>query len=535
MVTFTKTNSYLSTLNQRLSTNQFTENAPDISGEYNAFNNSALGQAVGQTLNGFMGINTLQDHPNQFQNGLFGIGMAKLTESVGGFAKDLVEEIEDAFEGTASGNGSFTDVLTVLGTLAVLTGENNVGKSFLLSYYGATSANGMQGLLSTATNKPLQQIVNAVRATQDGSLQSFMNQAFNRTISQILGPIISEFNVRRNLTLGTAISPVMQAVVDTIDTPIAFTVDELTSGNLSSAARNNVISLLSNGQYDAAIAIIAANSKLDINTIEDRIYGIDTRFTTRVTYTNSNTVPNFQVGSNAVGWEGRSTPSNRYGWQDPDQTQSTSSTTSAPMAGGGVGSASYNFTTIGGSEELEADFTSATRDITEVVVHWTATYIDQDIGVEEIHRWHQEKGWSGIGYHYVIRRDGSIWRGRPVNYVGAHAKANGHNNRSIGVAFVGGYTTPYTGTGTNSTTGPESFTPAQNTSFKMFMKTFFDVFPGGQAFGHMDTDPLGKIDPGFSVEDYILTNFGKRNLTKGTEAPLTITQYASRTSQYATG
>ena len=513
MVTFTKTNSYLSTLNQRLSTNQFTENAPTISGEYNAFNSSALGQSVGQILNGFMGINTLQDHPGQFNNVLFGIGMSKLTETVGGFAKDLVEEIEDAFEGTASGNASFTDVLTVLGTLAVLTGENNVGKSFLFSYYGATSANGMQGLLSTATNNPLSQIVNAVRATQDGSLQGFMNQAFNRTISQILGPIISEFNVRRDLTLGTAITPVMQSIVDQVDTPIAFTVDELTDGNLSVASRNNVISLLSNGQYDAAIAIIAANSKFSINVIEDRIYGIDTRFTTRVTYTNSNTVPNFEIGSNAVGWEGRATPSNRYGG-----------------SGGGTGNVPYNFTVVGGIEELEADLTSATRDITEVVVHWTATYIDQDIGVEEIHKWHQENGWSGIGYHYVIRRDGSIWRGRPVNYIGAHAKANGHNDRSIGLAFVGGYSVPYTGVGPNNSTqtGPESFTAAQNTSFKNFMKTFYDVFPGGQAFGHMDTDPLNKIDPGFSVEDYVLTNFNKRNLSTGTEPPLTMTEYTSR-------
>ena len=71
-------------------------------------------------------------------------------------------------------------------------------------------------------------------------------------------------------------------------------------------------------------------------------------------------------------------------------------------------------------------------------------------------------------------------------------------------------------------TGPESFTAAQNTSFKSFMKTFFDVFPGGQAFGHMDTDPLNKIDPGFSVEDYILTNFNKRNISQGTSQPATI-------------
>ena len=510
MVTFTKTNSYLSTLDQRLSTQSFTDNKSTIAGEYNAFNSSPLGQAVGQTLNGFKAINQLQDHLGQFGpagNVLFGIGMAKLTEAVSGFAADLIEDIDDAFDGVASGNANFTDVLTVLGTLGVITGSNP-GKAFLFSYYGATSSNGMQGLLQSATNSPLSQIVNAVRAVQDGSLQAFMQQAFNRSISQVLSPIITEFNKKVDLTIGTAIPPVMQAIVDTIDTPIGFTIDELTGGSLSDASRSGVITLISNGQYAEAIAIIAANSDQPIGVIENRIYGIDTRFTTRVTYTTSATVPNFQIGSNAVGWEGQFTPSNRYGG-----------------SGGGAGNISYNFTVVGGAEELEADFASATRDITETVVHWTATHIDQDIGVEEIHQWHQQRGYTGIGYHYVIRRDGSIWRGRPINYIGAHADTNGHNNNSIGVAFVGGYTTPSTGVPLSmATTGASSFTAAQNAAFKLFMKTFYDVFPGGQAFGHMDTDPNNKIDPGFSVSDYVFTNFGKKNITRPTDQPLTVAQ-----------
>ncbi len=517
MVTFTKTNSYLSTLNQRLSTDEFVRERPAIAGEYDAFNKSPLGQSPGQILNGFLGLNVLVDYPGQGGNALFGIGMAKLTETVAGFAADLVEEIDGAFDGVASGNANFTDILTVLGTLAVLTGENTVAKGFLLSYYGASSANGMQGLLGTATNKPSAQIVNAVRAAQDNSLQSFMTQAFTRSISQVLGPIITEFNKKVDLTLGTAISPIMQAVVDIIDTPIGLTIDALTGGNLSQAARSGIITLLANGQYAQAIAIVAANSNQPIGAIESQLYGVDTRFTTRVTYSASVTLPNFQIGSNAVGWEGQFTPSNRYGG-----------------SGGGAGNVPYNFTTVGGAEELEADFASATRDITETVVHWTGTYTDQDIGVEEIHQWHQAQGWSGIGYHYVIRRDGSIERGRPINYVGAHAKTNGHNENSIGVSFVGGYTTPSTGvTGGGASTGPESFTAAQHTSFKMFMKTFYDVFPGGQAFGHMDTDPLNKIDPGFSVSDYVLTNFNKRNVTEPTASPLTVAQLQAYTESTA--
>lgn len=517
MVTFTKTNSYLSTLNQRLSTDEFVRERPAIAGEYDAFNASPLGQSVGQTLNGFLGLNVLVDYPGQGGNALFGIGIAKLTETVAGFAADLVEEIDDAFDGVASGNANFTDVLTVLATLGVLTGENTVAKGFLLSYYGASSANGMQGLLGTATNKPAGQIVNAVRAAQDSSLQSFMNQAFTRSISQVLGPIITEFNKKVDLTLGTAISPIMQAVVDIIDTPIGLTIDALTGGNLTQAARSGIITLLSNGQYAQAIALVAANSNQPISAIESQLYGIDTRFTTRVTYSASVTLPNFQIGSNAVGWEGQFTPSNKYGG-----------------SGGGAGNVPYKFTTVGGAEELEADFASATRDITEAVVHWTGTYTDQDIGVEEIHQWHQAQGWSGIGYHYVIRRDGSIERGRPINYIGAHAKVNGHNENSIGVSFVGGYTTPSTGvTGGGASTGPESFTAAQHTSFKMFMKTFYDVFPGGQAFGHMDTDPLNKIDPGFSVPDYVLTNFNKRNVTEPTAPSLTVAQLQAYTESTA--
>ena len=75
-----------------------------------------------------------------------------------------------------------------------------------------------------------------------------------------------------------------------------------------------------------------------------------------------------------------------------------------------------------------------------------------------------------------------------------------------------------------ATTGASSFTAAQNTAFKLFMKTFYDVFPGGQAFGHMDTDPNNKIDPGFSVSDYVFTNFGKKNITRPTDQPLTVAQ-----------
>lgn len=56
---------------------------------------------------------------------------------------------------------------------------------------------------------------------------------------------------------------------------------------------------------------------------------------------------------------------------------------------------------------------------------------------QDIHRWHKERGWSGMGYHFLVRKDGTIERGRPENTIGAHA--SGHNSDSIGICFEGAF------------------------------------------------------------------------------------------------
>lgn len=61
----------------------------------------------------------------------------------------------------------------------------------------------------------------------------------------------------------------------------------------------------------------------------------------------------------------------------------------------------------------------------------------QTCGAQIIHQWHKQQGWSGIGYHFVVRKDGTIERGRPENTVGAHA--SGGNADSIGICFEGDY------------------------------------------------------------------------------------------------
>lgn len=76
------------------------------------------------------------------------------------------------------------------------------------------------------------------------------------------------------------------------------------------------------------------------------------------------------------------------------------------------------------------------RNINLIIVHCSATPEGRDVSVADIDRWHRERGFDGIGYHYVVYIDGSVHEGRPLNKVGTHCK--GHNAHSIGICYVGG-------------------------------------------------------------------------------------------------
>ena len=74
--------------------------------------------------------------------------------------------------------------------------------------------------------------------------------------------------------------------------------------------------------------------------------------------------------------------------------------------------------------------------INKIIVHCAATPPSMDIGAAQINEWHIERGWKGIGYHFVIKRDGSLQQGRAENEIGAHCQ--GENHDSLGICLVGG-------------------------------------------------------------------------------------------------
>lgn len=76
------------------------------------------------------------------------------------------------------------------------------------------------------------------------------------------------------------------------------------------------------------------------------------------------------------------------------------------------------------------------RNIDSIIVHCSATKAGQDFTAADIDCWHRERGFNGIGYHYVIRLDGKLEKGRDVSLAGAHCK--GWNERSVGICYIGG-------------------------------------------------------------------------------------------------
>ena len=76
------------------------------------------------------------------------------------------------------------------------------------------------------------------------------------------------------------------------------------------------------------------------------------------------------------------------------------------------------------------------RKINEIILHCSATPEGRDYTVDDIRKWHLQRGFKDCGYHFVIYRDGSIHKGRPLEMTGAHCVK--HNGNSIGICYIGG-------------------------------------------------------------------------------------------------
>lgn len=119
------------------------------------------------------------------------------------------------------------------------------------------------------------------------------------------------------------------------------------------------------------------------------------------------------------------------------------------------------------------------KNITRIFLHCTATREGQDIDAATIKRWHLAQGWSDIGYHFVIRLDGTIEIGRDESVPGSHVK--GFNTGSIGVVYVGGLNA--------QGKAKDTRTDAQKKALEWLCRELGAAYPAARFMGHRDASP----------------------------------------------
>ena len=136
------------------------------------------------------------------------------------------------------------------------------------------------------------------------------------------------------------------------------------------------------------------------------------------------------------------------------------------------------------------------RQITDtIVIHCTQTPKDMEVDVEKVTQWHKDRGFDTIGYHYLIKRDGTLQVGRDEDVVGAHAVAV--NGTSIGVALVGG--------GTSDMGWENNFNSEQFDTLKSIILRLKDKYDIEKIIGHYHVEE-SKECTSFDVPGWVIEN-----------------------------
>lgn len=139
------------------------------------------------------------------------------------------------------------------------------------------------------------------------------------------------------------------------------------------------------------------------------------------------------------------------------------------------------------------------RTITKIILHCTATPEGKFFDKNDVDAWHKQRGWAGIGYHFLILLDGTIQTGRPIEQVGAHVK--GQNTASIGIAYVGGCD--------EHMNAKDTRTLEQKEALQAIVLELQSKFPKATIHGHNEF--ANKACPSFVVAD----EFGSLNNKSG--------------------
>ena len=417
----------------------------------------------------------------------------------GGSGSGAISEMLKAGEGVVSGLlgsvstglSGFTDVLSKVSGL----GTGNVIGDL------AKNAGGILGGAAGALTKNLDRLTNV-------GIGQPIKDLIEKTSGNI-GNTLSAITTNQGKLLPNDVKDLISKVDGGLLTDAAKIIgnkvsngnDLITSlGNLG----NNELKNLSTAAKAELAEKIDANPALKEQYIQEALADIKTNAADVVDKGKSNntavgksTSPDKQIGAKDSTWNGDNTSDNRH------------------------------FDIVTSFEELESELKAAERDITQVVVNWTESYNSEGLGPNDIFKEIKSRKTNGH-WHFLIFPNGTITKVAPIGEITNHTSFGGwkrgdkatlsisnkdsHNKHSIGIAFVGGLDDD------NNT----YLTQRHQESFSKFMRTFYKVYPGGQAWAARDLIGLdqGYENPGFDVQDYVKSNFNKINTTAANEKAL---------------
>lgn len=520
-ISYSQFNTTLSQIQRISGLSPVTHRIGDLAFKAKAAQTTTLGHNVGQVLNGIESLTSETDYLGDDET-IEGTGTARLNNIPG---------MEDNFKTTPSDGSS----------LSAITGSSAASaSSFLREITTGTSPVAISGAIKKATGiTPPPALLGAITTSKFADKLS-LNLLEYKTIANDINretafydeAVGSVLNFSGAGTSGGA--GILNVAALNTNNVLSNEVNSLTKGKLSDVERGQVTTLLLlNKNKEAAGFVSDALKEKGVYTkwvdpdnpnntkwvdpdnpdttydalggIEESVFNVDPSLNNVVNNIQKtsaidlgvSSVPAYEMGTDQNNWYKkksvvRPAPRNYFtpSVEDAEQEEGT-----------------FQFRFIDTYEELYSDLRAINRDITEVVIHWSDTFIDQGgIGSEELHEWSND----GIEYHYVIKRNGDIQKGCPANETSLHAE--GHEKYSIAICLIAGYSCPAGTENLEKYYGDDSITAEQWKTLASILSAFYVIWPGGQVWGHNDISDE-HVDPGFDVSDFIYKKFGKRNAT----------------------
>lgn len=487
---------------------KFDKQATELASQQLLKTASKLGGQLGEVKGGFKALTASIDDvdiniaTSKLDQVAGELNIAQMTGDVRGVTNQLVQDVGSAAtdltkitgESTSTSSGQLNVVITLPTTAAVAAAVKEVTTA---------TTEQLEAIAKDLVDvsKPLGKLTSTVEDTTHDTTKNLksVEGELKKAIGEVTGVsnnveaakslLVKEINQDVTNALNAfnkGFNSVAENIVEDLLTPATIAITSVATKNgisvdIPQSKVNEIIALTTDGKILTAAKVLQKYSDKSREEVLNAIKSIDNRLSKTLAKSSPVSIAKSkQITDNENKWSGATTKKDA-------------------------------FTVVGSKEELEADILSAKREITEVIVHHSFSGTNQNLSAEDLNEIAKEVYNDGIGYHYVINRDGNIERGRPISRL-APALVNGHEQYSIQICFVGGIDAPV---GSQNMTDVErwvskkSFTAAQWKSFKIFLDSVYKAFPGIQVMGHSDID-REQLDPTFNVIEYVESTYNKK-------------------------